>query len=249
MSHQAWSVREAALEELARGHALLPVDATPAEGETWLLLEDAQQGLLACLRVRAGIGLQEPRAWFHLGCVVHAAKPLQLFQRRTTLQLGNDHTGASELADIAWHREGMDEPTQAELLRVLIDAALRRLKSERALHGDRLIVELPGLRDEQGQAPFWLGLGKHFYGGDVAALAASHGPRWRSWVASLLPRQPVYACLLPAAAQAAIGQVNADARVLAGVLDGLGFSSDGHIGIADGGPVFVAAVDRLLAPC
>jgi len=104
-----------------------------------------------------------------------------------------------------------------------------------------LIVELQGLRDAQGQAPFWQGLGRHFYAGD----ASQRGESWRSWVAALLPRQPVYACFLPDAAQAAIGTIAPASRLLAEALQDLGFSPDGHVDIVDGGPVYALAPQRL----
>lgn len=46
-----------------------------------------------------------PRVWYHVGCTVHAASELNLFHRQRTLMLGHNHTGASELADIAWARD------------------------------------------------------------------------------------------------------------------------------------------------
>jgi arginine N-succinyltransferase len=173
-----------------------------ADGLQALRLQDPAGATLAELKIAHDIGLQEPRAWYHVGCVVHAARPLRLFQRRRTLQLGNDLTGASELAAISWRREGLDQASQAELLGRLLKEAVRRVAAERP--GQALIVELAGLRDAQGQAPFWQGLGRHFYAGD----ASQRGGSWRSWVAALLPRQPVYACFLPDAAQAAIGTMD-----------------------------------------
>lgn len=188
--------------------------------------------VLASLQLRHDIGLQQPRAWYHIGCVVHAARPLQLFQRRRTLQLGNDLTGASELARIEWQRT-LDEATQFELLKHLLHEAVQRA----AAACQPVIVELPGLRDAQGQSPFWLGLGRHFYAGEVRA----DDPSWRSSVASLLPRQPVYACFLPEAAQAAIGAVDPGARVLVEALEALGFAQSGQVDVVDGGAVYVRA--------
>lgn len=225
MSNAAWTLREAAAED----------------GGLELLLEQGGAAL-ASLTIAFDIGLQEPRAWYHVGCVVHAARPLQLFQRRRTLQLGNDLTGASELASVQWRREGLDEATQAELLRLLLAEAVRRVGLARPQQP--LIVELPGLRDAQGLPPFWQGLGRRFYQGDPG----QQGRRWRSWVAALLPRQPVYACFLPEAAQAAIGVADEGSQLLAEALQALGFVPDGHVDIVDGGPVYALAPQRLRRP-
>ncbi|WIT13346.1 arginine N-succinyltransferase [Paucibacter sediminis] len=256
-------VRAVSVEDLAPGkgglRSLLPggTDTTlpaPESGEQWLLVE--RLGVdggrpLACLRLRAGIGLQAPRHWYHVGCVVHAAKPLQLFHRQSTLLLGSDHAGASELADLCWARAGLSLAEQAAALRLLLRAALLQLAQQRHAHGVSLIIELPGPRDDEGRSPFWQGLGRHFYAGEMmghtAGLAARHGPDWRALVAVLLPRQPVYASFLPAATQAAIGQVDASAQLLPELLGSEGLAYDHHVGIIDGGPVFAACIDRLPA--
>ncbi len=223
MSKATWTFRES---------------ATGESGDIELCLEQGADAL-ASLTLAFDIGLREPRAWYHVGCVVHAARPLQLFQRRRTLQLGNDLTGASELASIRWHRAGLDETAQLEILSLLLAEAVRRARTARP--DSPLIVELPGVRDAQGLPPFWQGLGQCFYGGDPA----QQGPRWRSWVAALLPRQPVYACFLPESAQAVIGVAGEGAQLLAEALELQGFAPDGHVDIVDGGPVYALPAQRL----
>jgi len=242
----------ALLPWLAPGMAteLPPGGANAAE--CWLLATRTGIGTsdqpLACLRLRRAIGLALPRHWYHVGCVVHAAAELGLVHRMHTLQLGNDLTGASELADVAWDRQALDLPDSARVLSSLLAAALQRVASDRAGHAARLIVELPGLRDAQGRSPFWEGLGRHFYDGDPAAAAARFGPDWCSHVAALLPRQPVYTDFLCDAAQAAVAQVDPAARVLMDLLWQAGLRYAHHISIADGGPVFECATDLVVAP-
>lgn len=98
------------------------------------------------------IGLQQPRHWYHVGRIVHAAAELSLFRPQRTLLLGNDLTGANELV-------GLVEAADTEAL-----AAARAVRQAQAglPSGERLIVELPGVRDADGRSPFWLGLGRHF---------------------------------------------------------------------------------------
>jgi arginine N-succinyltransferase len=220
--------------------------------ECWLLATRAGQGKvgrpLACLRLRRAIGLALPRHWYHVGCVVHAAAELGLVHRMHTLQLGNDLTGATELADVAWDRQALDLPASATVLSGLLGAALQRVANDRAGHAARLIVELPGLRDAQGRSPFWDGLGRHFYDGDPATAATRFGPDWRSHVAALLPRQPVYTDFLCDAAQAAVAQVDPAARVLMDLLWQAGLRYAHHVCIDDGGPVFECATDLVVAP-
>lgn len=213
--------------------------------EQWLLAE-AQPGTpLACLRLRAAIGLDLPRPWYHVGCVVHAAPALKLNHRQHTLLLGNDHTGCSELADLAWQRDGRSLAQQAAALQALVRGAIARIGAQRDKYASTLIVELPGRRDAQGRSPFWQGLGRHFYAGDPLAAAERFGPDWRCHVAALLPRQPVYASFLAPEAQAAIAQVDDAARLALDTLWHAGLRYGHHITIDDGGPVFEGVVDAL----
>ena len=148
-------VRRARRTDLPRLQAWLPPGAAqtlPAPGartEVWLVVADqADNWPLACLRLRHAIGLDLPRHWYHVGCVVHAAAELGLFCRLQTLQLGNDFTGASELADIAW-QPGLDAAAQARVLAPLLRAALDAVHATAPLAGSAglLIAELPGRRD------------------------------------------------------------------------------------------------------
>nr|WP_316644462.1 arginine N-succinyltransferase [uncultured Roseateles sp.] len=242
-----WSVRPVQAADIATLAGWLPPTASlvlEVPAEHWLVAE--QQGgdgavhLRACLRLRQAIGLEAPRHWYHVGSVVHATRALQMFHRQTTLLLGNDLTGSSELADIGWERGGLDDHQQGQALQLLLRAALRLLVSGH--DGQRLIVELPGRRDAQGLSPFWQGLGRHFYSGDTQLAAQRFGAQWRELVAGLLPRQPVHASFLPADAQAAIGQSAPEIEVLKSQLQQAGLHAGEHITIDDGGPVFEALV-------
>ena len=51
----------------------VPVQPRPAGGDVGLLLADADDLPIACLRLRHRLGLDLPRYSYHLGRVVHAA--------------------------------------------------------------------------------------------------------------------------------------------------------------------------------
>ena len=228
-------VREQRADELLPGSWInqtgVPVQPRPAGGDVGLLLADADDLPIACLRLRHRLGLDLPRYSYHLGRVVHAAAELNLFSTQPTLMLGNDHTGDSELADLAC-APGLDVDAQGVALRTLIRAA-----QDRAKPGHRVIVEVAGLRDAAGRSPFWQGLGRFFYDGDPALAQAQHGDAWRSHLAALLPRQTLYLSFLSEAAQAAVGQVGASGLAAAQALKQCGFSFAQHVRIDDGGPV------------
>ncbi|MCX9157699.1 arginine N-succinyltransferase [Niveibacterium sp. 24ML] len=247
-------IRSAVAEDLPAIAALMAdcgrqqagVQWPPAAGEHLLVADTGEGGaVLGCLRLSAAIGLRQPRYWYHVGCVVHAARELDLFQRQRTLLLGNNHTGASELADIAWARSGVPLAEQALVLNLLVQTAMLLMARRREAFASHLVVELPGLRDVAGQAPFWQGLGRQFCRRDPLLAREQFGDDWRAHAAALLPRQTVYASFLPAAAQEAIAQASPAARVLQEVLEAAGLRYSHHISIDDGGPVLEADVDTL----
>ncbi len=208
-----------------------------AEGE-WLILADADTGApQACLRLIEHLGLALPRYSYHVGRVVHAAAELGLLRAQTTLLLGNDHSGESELADLAC-APALPAQTQLNCLTLLIEAAMQRIQAQPQRFGEFLIVELGGLLDGAGHAPFWQGLGAHFYAGDPLAAQLKYGDAWRSHLAALLPRQTLYLSFINDAAQAAMGRCGASSAVAAEALRASGFGFSQHVRIDDGGPVW-----------
>lgn len=203
--------------------------ASGSAGGRLLTVQHASGPPLASAHLHARIGLTQPRYWYHVGLVVHAAATLDLLRPQRTLLLGNDLTGAAELCDITWRDAGA--------LPALIDAAQALISADTPRYGSRLIVELPGLHDASGTLPFWQGLGRHFFAGDLVQTAARAGPEWRCHLATLLPRHLIYASFLPDAANAAIGACAADAEPLRDALLARGQQWRQHIGIVDGGAV------------
>jgi arginine N-succinyltransferase len=220
-----------------RNQTGVPLSLDSAEGE-WLLLIDAESGQpQACLRLVQGLGLTLPRFSYHVGRVVHASAELGLFRTQTTLLLGNDHSGENELADLACS-PSLSAKAQVDCLGRLVQVAFQRVQARPESFGERLIVELAGPRDEQNLAPFWIGLGAHFYASDPRAAQLKFGDAWRSHLAALLPRQTLYLSLLSEAAQRALGQVGTAGVVAAQALAEAGFGFSQHVRIDDGGPVW-----------
>lgn len=216
----------------------------------------ATGAVMGCIRIRRNIGLDQPRYWYHVGCVVHAAPDLGLFHRQRTLLLGNDHTGCTELADIATHDQQLEFSQRQMLTRLLVRSALLLLHRDHLLQvnkanpaipesANKVIAGLPGLKDDLGIAPFWQGLGRHFYAGDIRLAQARFGELWLTHVAALLPRHPLVASLLDASAQAAIGCVHADANVVREALNEAGLRAGEHVNLYDAGPVFQGDLELL----
>ena len=233
-----FSVRDATAADTAALAALLATttDLALPDGARRLVAAAPDGRLLATLRLDPPLGLQTPRHWYRVGCTVHASAELRLFLRQATLLLGNDLTGAHELADLAL------APGNGDALQALVRAALHAVASGPAAGGGhRVIAELPGLRDGQGRSPFWDGLGRPFCALDPDEARSRHGPGWLADVAALLPRQLLYAAFLPDAARAAIGAVHPSSQAVHDVLQACGLRWQHQIRIDDGGPVLEAS--------
>ncbi len=112
--------------------------------------------------------------------------------------------------------------------------------------GDRFFVSLAGISDEQGQSPFWDALGRKFFQMDfLDAESAVDGARNRTLIVELMPHYPVYVPLLPANAQAALGQIHPEGELPYSLLQAEGFEADEYIDIFDGGPILQAHRDSL----
>jgi arginine N-succinyltransferase len=228
-----------ALEDAFVSHA---VQGAPADSRVLLAYRVAGEGskVLGGIRLQRRIGIDQPRYWYHMGCVVHAAAELGLFQRERTLLLGNDLTGAFELSELHFDNTQLTLAEQTQFLRQLLHVALAIFAQELPApqSAEKVIFALPGLRDASGNAPFWEGLGRHFYPGDVAAAQARFGSAWLTHVAALLPRHPLVVSLLTQAAQAAIGEADTQTQPLRAALANNGFRAGQHVTLFDAGPVF-----------
>jgi arginine N-succinyltransferase len=201
--------------------------------------------------VRRAIGLDRPRFWYHVGCAVHAAPELELFHRQRTLLLGNDLTGAWEIADLACDNATLGDEAQVVLLRRLLRAALSLIVRHRAAaptstpEDATVICELPGRRDPSGQSPFWQSLGRHFYEGDPLLAAERFGPAWKTHVAALLPHEPLLVSFLTLEAQAALGVPGRGAEAAARVLHEAGLRPGRHVTLDEAGPVYEGDLDLI----
>jgi arginine N-succinyltransferase len=238
-----WRVRPATGADLAGLPMLGCADrAEPAPapaGEAWVALHDGpgEPRPMASVALRRRIGYPVPRAWFRLGWAVHASAELGLYRRQRTLMLGHDLCGADELGGWALAPE-LPAAAAGAAWAALVAAALqaRRVTEGAEPSGETAarpcIAALPGWRDAGGDSPVWQGLGRHFVppGVDVDAGRADA-------LAPLLPRQLVYAALLPDETREALGRCDTAAEPLREALLAAGFGWREHVEIVDGGPV------------
>lgn len=149
----------------------------------------------------------------------------------------------------------------AEVGGLVIDPELRRggygrmiarsrylfIGCHRAMFGRRVIADLRGWLDAEGNSPFWDAVGGRFYAMTFAEADHINATTGNQFIADLGPRAPIYANMLSEAAQKAIGQVHDDGRAALALLNEEGFRDEGYVDIFDAGPTMIALVDELKA--
>ena len=190
------------------------------------------------------VGLREPWYNYRVGLTVSSSPDLGIQRQIPTLFLNNEMTGQSEICSL-FLRPDQRQGSNGRLLslgRLLFVAEFAHL------FGDKLIAELRGSADEQGSSPFWDSLGRHFFKMDFRHADHLSGLGNKSFIAELMPRQPLYTCLLTEQARAVIGKAHPNTEQALQLLIAEGFAHKGYIDIFDAGPVIEAPI-RKSAPC
>ena len=216
----------------------------PEQRDYMFVLEDTQQGRMAGIcAIKGAVGLTEPFYNYRIGTLVHSSRELNVFSRMETLYLSNDLTGATELCSLFLHpdyRSGNNGKWLSKS-RFLFIAQFK------ALFTEKIIAEMRGFQSEDGSSPFYEGLGRHFFKMDFDHVDDLTALGKKSFIAELMPRQPLYVAYLPDDAQAVIGKVHKSTLPARKLLEQEGMHFEGYVDIFDAGPVLQGRVGELRA--
>jgi arginine N-succinyltransferase len=212
-----------------------------ADADYLFVLEDDDRQVVGVSALTGAVGLREPRYNYRVGLTVSSSPDLGIERHIPTLFLNNEMTGQSELRSL-FLRPDQRQSSHGRLLslgRLLFVAEFPHL------FGDKLIAELRGSADEQGCSPFWDSVGRHFFKKDFNHADHLSVLGIKAFIAELMPRQPLYACLLTEQAQAVIGKPHPTTGPSLKILGAEGFAYKGYIDIFDAGPVIEAPVSNI----
>lgn len=212
-----------------------------ADADYLFVLDDDDRQVVGISALTGAIGVREPWYNYRVGVTVNSAPELGIERQIPTLFLNNEMTGQSEICSLFLR----PDQRRGHKGRLLSLARLLFVAEFSQMFGDKLIAELRGQADEQGCSPFWDSVGRHFFKKDFAYADHLSGMGNKSFIAELMPRQPLYACLLTQQAQAAIGKVHPNSEPALRILEAEGFSHRGYIDIFDAGPVIEAPVSTI----
>ncbi len=216
----------------------------PEQRDYMFVMEDTSNGRMAGIcAIKGAVGLEEPFYNYRIGTLVHSSRELNVFTRMDTLYLSNDLTGSTELCSLFLHpdyRSGNNGKWLSKS-RFLFIAQFPHLFTE------KLIAEMRGFQAEDGTSPFYEGLGRHFFKMDFNHVDDLTALGKKSFIAELMPRQPLYVAYLPDEAQAVIGKVHRSTAPARKLLEQEGMHFEGYVDIFDAGPVLQGRVSELRA--
>lgn len=212
-----------------------------ADADYLFVLEDDDQQVVGVSALTGAVGLREPWYNYRVGLTVSSSADLGISRHIPTLFLNNEMTGQSELCSL-FLRPDQRLGGHGRLLSL---ARLLFVAEFPHLFGDKLIAELRGRADEQGCSPFWDSVGRHFFQMDFSHADHLSWLGNKSFIAELMPRQPLYTCLLTEQAQAVIGKPHPNSEPAMKILTVEGFANQGYIDIFDAGPVIEAPVSNI----
>lgn len=206
------------------------------------VLEDTDSGRVrgvAGVDSRAGHG--QPFYNYRKDALIHASHELGVSRRVEVLYPSHALTDHTLLCAFTID----PELRGTEAFELLSRARMLFIASHRSLFTDQAVVEIQGVQTENGEVPFWDSLGRHFFNMDFETADQHSGALSKTFIAELMPPNPVYVSLLSAQAEAALGQAHDKTQATYELLQREGFRAGAYLDIFDAGPVLEARTDSL----
>lgn len=194
---------------------------------------------------RAGNG--QPFYNYRRDYLIHASHELNVSRRVEVLYPSHALTDLSLLRSFTIK----DELRKTPAFELLARARILFIASHRDWFSSHTVVEIQGIQHPDGRVPFWDSLGRHFFNMDFESADQYSGQLSKTFIAELMPPNPIYVTLLSDEAQLAMGQGHPMAEPSQQLLRREGFHPGCFVDIFDGGPVLEARTDSLktLATC
>ena len=211
-------------------------------GETYIfVLEDLAAGqVVGTSGIVSKVGGFEPFYAYQIKTQTLTSKTLSVRKQVRSLNLVAEHNGPSEIGSLFLHPDYRKDGNgrTLSLMRFMFMADFPRF------FDPVVIAEMRGVIDEHGHSPFWDAVGKHFF--DLEFPKADYlSIVNKEFIGDLMPRHPIYIPLLPAEAQAVIGQVHDQTVPALKILQAEGFAFSGMVDIFEAGPIMRCARDDI----
>lgn len=183
-----------------------------------------------------------PNLSFELGTKHFFSRDLGQGTSHITLKLHLDETSPTEIGGLILAPSLRKHPER--LGKQLSLVRFHFMGMQRDLFADRVLAEMMAPLTPDGRSIFWDCLGRKFINLSYteADMFCQHS---REFMMSLLPREEIYATLLPPEARQIIGQVGPDTKPARKMLEDIGFRFPNRVDPFDGGPHLEALTDDI----
>lgn len=213
-----------------------------SHGNYLFVLENTKENkVVGVSAIDAYVGYDLPFYSYKLSKVTRVCHELGLRNEYKSLILVNDYQGASELCTLFLHPDYRINGSGLFLSR----ARLLFLAQFPERFSSKIIAEMRGISDKEGNSPFWNSLGKHFFHMSFQEADRLTASTNKQFIADLMPRNPIYTALLTRAAQEAIGKPHKSTKPALKILQREGFRFNGYVDIFDAGPTIEARVKEI----
>ncbi|MEL7486812.1 MAG: arginine N-succinyltransferase [Pseudomonadota bacterium] len=209
--------------------------------EVYMLVLEVDGRVLGTAAVFSAIGLDSGFVNYKVVWTFHASKQLDKRIERRLLVPTHDFTGASEVGSLFLSHDARG----GGFGKLLARTRYMFIAQKPEIIGDHVCAELRGWRSEDGGQPFWDALGRNFFEMEFEEADVHNAANGNQFIADLMPRYPVYVCLLPEAARDCIGKPHQNAAPAYDMLLREGFEFNDYVDIFDAGPLVDARVKNI----
>ena len=216
-------------------------DDTPGEENYLFVLEDSSNSrVVGCSGIFATVGLQRPFYSYRLLDLPHVSPESRIYKSVPALHMVNQYTGVAEVGVLFLEPDYRKDGNG----RLLARARYLFMAQFRERFPDVVIAEMRGVQYAEAKSAFWEAIGAHFFDmefeeADKASVQSTQ------FIADLMPKHPIYTCLLPKGAQEVIGVAHEASRPALTLLEKEGFRYEGCVDVFDAGPQVHCLIDQI----
>ena len=234
---------EALAQKIEHSLASFAGKVPPKEAPRFLfVLENTETGSVdgtAGIDARAGNG--QPFYNYRRDALIHASHELGVSRRVEVLYPSHSLTDQTLLCSFSIR----PELRETDAFELLSRARVLFIAEHREWFASRVVVEIQGVQEEDGSVPFWDSLARHFFNMDFETADQYSASLSKTFIAELMPPNPIYVTLLTDKAQTALGQAHSLTQPNFELLQREGFHPGCYLDIFDAGPVLEARTDAL----
>lgn len=212
-------------------------------GEAYIfVLEDVNTGyIFGTSGIISKIGGFEPFYTYKIESSHYQDQILKVDRHIPLMHLKTYHNGPSEICSLF-----IDPAIQTTGYGRLLSLTRFQFMAEFPHRFDsKVISEMRGHSDENGNSPFWECVGRHFFDTDFSYADSLSGLGEKEFINNLMPKYPIYIPMLPKSVQEIIGKVHKRSQPAFHLLESEGFRFENEVDIFDAGPTIGCPTNQI----